>query len=96
VRMDIVGVAIARAERNDSHRRGRRTEKRSAFHAHEFPPECLFCQRSIEMREVNTPSLHQGLCSSSICSFSTTVALANSPEPVSVENPKEWGFQGDS
>ena len=50
VRMDMVGVAIARAEHTDSHKRGGRTEKRSAFHAHEFPPACLFCQPNTEMR----------------------------------------------
>ncbi len=52
VGMDMVGVAIARAEHTGSYKRGGRTEKRSAFHADEFLPACLFCQPSMEMRWV--------------------------------------------
>ena len=48
--MDMVGVAIARAKHTGSHERGGRTEKRSAFHAHEFDPRCLFANESTEMR----------------------------------------------
>jgi hypothetical protein len=47
--MDMVGVAIARAEHAGSQERSGRTEKRSAFHAHEFPLAYLFCQPSTKI-----------------------------------------------
>src|ERR1700677_2423280 len=50
VRMDMIGMALARAEQTHSHERCGGTEKRSALHAHEFPPGSLFCQPSTEMR----------------------------------------------
>jgi hypothetical protein len=39
VRMDLVSAAISPAKHTDSGERGGRTEKRSAFHRHEF--SCL-------------------------------------------------------
>src|SRR5580692_5848409 len=50
VRMDLVGLAVVRGKHTGSDERGRRTEKRSAFHAHEFGPRCLFANESTEMR----------------------------------------------
>ena len=44
MRMDIVGVAIARAEHAHANERGGRPEKRSSFHADEFLPAHAFCQ----------------------------------------------------
>jgi hypothetical protein len=42
--MDIVGVAIARAEHAHAKERSGRPEKRSSFHAEQFLPARLFCQ----------------------------------------------------
>lgn len=50
MRMDIVGVAIARAEHAHANERGGRPEKRSSFHADEFLPARLFCQPECRMR----------------------------------------------
>jgi hypothetical protein len=38
VRMDFVGLTVVRGKHTGSDERGRRTEKRTAFHAHEFAP----------------------------------------------------------
>ena len=48
--MDLVGLTVVRGKQTGSDERGRRTEKRTAFHAHEFAPQRLFAQESTEKR----------------------------------------------
>jgi hypothetical protein len=50
MRMDIIGVDIARAEHTHANERGGRPEKRSSFHAEEFLPAHLLCQPECGMR----------------------------------------------